>query len=159
MHNLLRFIHIKKGKLHVRMKYPIHHHTSIRVPLRHVILTVLHIGVLCSILRYSLRVLYRPYVTSLSLIAGILNHKDNCKRVPNADQIDRDGDKVGDACDSCPYVPNPDQVLTPPRREGSKHETKHTLLNTQRRSCRHGILSYLQHIDVRKNGISGIITS
>lgn len=42
--------------------------------------------------------------------SGILNHLDNCKRVPNADQKDRDGDKVGDACDSCPYVPNPDQV-------------------------------------------------
>lgn len=43
-------------------------------------------------------------------ISGIPNHLDNCKRVPNADQKDRDGDKVGDACDSCPYVPNPDQV-------------------------------------------------
>lgn len=43
-------------------------------------------------------------------ISGILNHMDNCKRVPNADQKDRDGDKVGDACDSCPYVPNPEQV-------------------------------------------------
>lgn len=41
---------------------------------------------------------------------GIPNHLDNCKKVPNQDQIDRDGDKVGDSCDSCPYVPNPDQV-------------------------------------------------
>lgn len=41
---------------------------------------------------------------------GIINVMDNCKRVPNVDQKDRDGDKVGDACDSCPYVPNPDQV-------------------------------------------------
>lgn len=43
-------------------------------------------------------------------VSGILNHLDNCKRVPNVDQKDRDGDLVGDACDSCPYVPNPDQV-------------------------------------------------
>lgn len=45
---------------------------------------------------------------------GIKNDEDNCKKVPNRDQKDRDGDNVGDACDSCPYVRNPDQVwLTP----------------------------------------------
>lgn len=41
---------------------------------------------------------------------GIKNDEDNCKKVPNRDQKDRDGDNVGDACDSCPYVRNPDQV-------------------------------------------------
>lgn len=56
----------------------------------------------------------RPHHTTTPerfvFVSGILNHLDNCKRVPNVDQKDRDGDMVGDACDSCPYVPNPDQV-------------------------------------------------
>ncbi len=33
---------------------------------------------------------------------GILNGEDNCPFVPNTDQADFDGDKVGDLCDSCP---------------------------------------------------------
>src|SRR5262245_46852814 len=32
---------------------------------------------------------------------GIPDAVDNCRNVPNADQADADGDKVGDACDMC----------------------------------------------------------
>lgn len=41
---------------------------------------------------------------------GLRDSDDNCPRVPNVDQRDRDSDGVGDACDSCPDVPNPTQV-------------------------------------------------
>lgn len=41
---------------------------------------------------------------------GLKNFLDNCQRVQNRDQLDRDGDGVGDACDSCPDIPNPNQV-------------------------------------------------
>ena len=34
---------------------------------------------------------------------------DNCVFVYNPDQINIDGDEVGDLCDNCPYVPNNDQ--------------------------------------------------
>lgn len=34
---------------------------------------------------------------------------DNCPRVPNSDQKDSDGDRVGDVCDNCPQKSNPDQ--------------------------------------------------
>jgi len=35
---------------------------------------------------------------------------DNCPKVPNPLQTDRDEDNVGDACDSCPEMSNPTQV-------------------------------------------------
>lgn len=43
-------------------------------------------------------------------IPGIPNGLDNCPKVPNPLQTDRDEDGVGDACDSCPEMSNPTQV-------------------------------------------------
>jgi hypothetical protein len=33
---------------------------------------------------------------------GIFDSMDNCRTVPNADQLNSDGDAFGDACDTCP---------------------------------------------------------
>lgn len=43
-------------------------------------------------------------------VVGIPNGLDNCPKVPNPLQTDRDEDGVGDACDSCPEMSNPTQV-------------------------------------------------
>lgn len=45
-----------------------------------------------------------------SCLLGIPNGLDNCPKVPNPLQTDRDEDGVGDACDSCPEMSNPTQV-------------------------------------------------
>jgi hypothetical protein len=35
---------------------------------------------------------------------GVLDDRDNCPTVPNADQHNEDGDRQGDLCDGCPHV-------------------------------------------------------
>jgi hypothetical protein len=43
---------------------------------------------------------------------GRPNSADNCPYKWNRDQLDTDGDTVGDVCDNCPSVPNRDQLNT-----------------------------------------------
>ena len=43
-------------------------------------------------------------------LTGVINRKDNCPVSRNSDQLDSDGDSVGDVCDNCPKAYNPGQV-------------------------------------------------
>ena len=42
---------------------------------------------------------------------GVANDDDNCPGIPNTDQLDSDGDKVGDACDPHPTTPGDEIAL------------------------------------------------
>ena len=43
-------------------------------------------------------------------LTGLINSVDNCPKISNSQQEDRDSDTVGDVCDNCPSVRNRRQV-------------------------------------------------
>jgi hypothetical protein len=42
---------------------------------------------------------------------GVPDDVDNCPKVRNADQLNEDGDRFGDACDPCPPYPDSDPIV------------------------------------------------
>jgi hypothetical protein len=43
---------------------------------------------------------------------GVADGQDNCQHTANADQLDSDGDDIGDACDATPYTASPSSNAT-----------------------------------------------
>ena len=48
--------------------------------------------------------MHKMCVEFLSLSLGVPDSSDNCPVTPNVDQLDSDGDAVGDVCDNCHLV-------------------------------------------------------
>jgi hypothetical protein len=80
---------------------------------------------------------------------NITDSKDNCPAVANADQLDTDGDKVGDMCDSdldgdgvnnlsdnCPKIVNPDQADMDRDGKGNACDSRYCyVVNDDEKNC------------------------